>query len=167
MYQPAPGNQYQDPHITVKGQTLQAVDDFTYLGSTLSRTTSIDVEFNNCISKASSAFGRLRKSVWERRGITLSTKIKVYRAVVLTALLYSCETWTVYKRHERRLQHFHLCCLRNLLHIRWQDKIPDTEVLKQAGLPSVITILRKSQLRWAGHVARMPDTRIPKQLFYG
>ena len=45
--------------------------------------------------------------------------------------------------------------------------IPDTEVLKQAGLPSVITILCKSQLRWAGHVARMPDTRIPKQLFYG
>ena len=167
MFQPAPGKEYQEPCISVKGQRLQAVDNFTYLGSTLSRTTNIDAEVNNRISKASSAFGRLRKTVWERRGIKLSTKIKVYRAAVLTALLYSCETWTIYRRHERQLQQFHLRCLRNLLHIRWQDKIPDTEVLQQAGLPSVITIIRKSQLRWAGHVTRMPDTRIPKQLFYG
>ena len=45
--------------------------------------------------------------------------------------------------------------------------IPDTEVLKQAGLPSVITTMRKTQIRWAGHVTRMPDSRIPKQLLYG
>ena len=167
MFQPAPGREYQEPCISVKGQRLQAVDNFTYLGSTLSRTTDIDAEVNNRISRASSAFGRLRKTAWERRGIKLSTKIKVYRAAVLTALLYSCETWTIYRRHERQLQQFHLRCLRNLLHIRWQEKIPDTEVLQQAGLPSVVTIIRKSQLRWAGHVTRMPDTRIPKQLLYG
>ena len=35
MYQPAPGKPYQEPHIMVKGQNLQAVDNFTYLGSTL------------------------------------------------------------------------------------------------------------------------------------
>ncbi|KAL9970161.1 hypothetical protein ACROYT_G022489 [Oculina patagonica] len=77
-----------------------------------------------------------------------------------------CETWTAYRRHEKLINHFHLRCLRNILHIRWQDKVPDTEVLKQADLPSAITTTRKAQLRWAGHVSRMPDDRIPKQLFY-
>ncbi|KAL9966376.1 hypothetical protein ACROYT_G024438 [Oculina patagonica] len=135
--------------------------------NTLSRNANIDAEINNRISKACSVFGRLREKVWERRGISLNTKLKVYRAVVLTTLLYGCETWTAYRRHEKLINHFHLRCLRNILHIRWQDKVPDTEVLKQADLSSAITIMRKAQLRWAGHVSRMPDDRIPKQLFYG
>ena len=35
MYQPALGNPYQEPNITVKGERLQAVENFTYLSSTL------------------------------------------------------------------------------------------------------------------------------------
>ncbi|KAL8595295.1 hypothetical protein ACOMHN_020048 [Nucella lapillus] len=160
IYQPVPNKQYHKPQIMVNGQTLQAVETFTYLGS-------IDAETNNRISKASSAFGRLREKVWERRGISLKTKLKVYRAVVLTTLLYGCETWTVYRQHEKQINHFHLRCLHNILHIRWQDKVPYTKVLKQADIPSAITIMRKAQLRWAGHVSRMHDNRIPKQILYG
>ena len=109
----------------MKGQKLQVVDKFTYLGSTLSRFVHIDV-VNARIAKASVAFGRLRGS-----GIRLDTKLKVYRAVVLPTLLYACETWTVYQRHAKRLNHFHLSCLRKPLKIKWQDRIPDTEVLKK------------------------------------
>ena len=43
----------------------------------------------------------------------------------------------------------------------------DTEVLRQADLPSSITVMRKAQLRWASHVSRKQEDRIPKQLFYG
>lgn len=167
MYQPAPGKPYQEPRITVKGQNLQAADNFTYLGSILSRAVNIDAEVNNRIAKASAAFGRLRENVWERRGLSLTTKLKVYCAVVLTTLLYASETWTVYSRHAKQLNHFHLSCLRRLLHIRWQDKVPDTEILERAGLCSVYTLLLKAQARWAGHVVRMPDSRLPKQLLYG
>ena len=94
MHQPAPGSPYHEPRITVKGQQLRAVENFTYLDSNLAQTPSIDIEVQNRISKASSAFGRLRKRVWDRRGIRTKTKLKVYRAVILTTLLYACETWT-------------------------------------------------------------------------
>ena len=63
------------------------MEHFTYLGSTLSRSANIDVEVNNRIAKASSAFERLRKTVWGRRGISQITKIKLYMVVVLTTLL--------------------------------------------------------------------------------
>ena len=97
MFQPASEKSYHKPHILMKGQRLQEVDNFNYLGSTLSRRTYIDDEIKNRIPKASSAFGKLRKKVWERRGISQSTRVKVYKTVVLTTLLYGCEAWTVYR----------------------------------------------------------------------
>ena len=159
---PAPGKPYNEPTITVKGQKLKVVDKFTYMGSTLSRAVHIDDEVTARIAKASVAFGRLRANVWE-----LDTKLKVYKAVVLPTLLYACETWTVYQRHAKRLNHFHLSCLRKLLKIKWQDKIPDTEVLKKAGMQSMHTVLKLAQLKWTGHVITMPDERLPKKVFYG
>jgi len=100
MYQPAPGKDYSSPAFTIKGQLLPVVDKFTYLGSTLSRSVHIDDEVVNRISKAFSVFGGSRKNVWNRMGISLSTKLKVYKAIVLSIMLYACETWTVYQRHK-------------------------------------------------------------------
>ncbi len=142
------------------------MNQFTYIGSTLSSAVTIDIEVNCRIAKASSAFGGLRTNVWDRRRISLTTKLKVYRAVVLTALMYARDTWTVYRRHARQLTHLPHD-FRRLLRIRWQEKVPDTEVLSRAGLQSVHTLLMKTQTRSAGHVARMPDHLIPKQFFYG
>ena len=167
VQQPAPGKPYSEPTITVNGQKLQVVDKFTYLGSTLSRAVHIDDELTARTAKASVAFGRLRTNVWKRNGIRLDTKLKVYKAVVLPTLLYACETWTVYQRHAKKLNHFHLSCLRKLLKIRWQDKIPDTEVLKNAKMQSVHTLLKLALLRCTGHVTRMPDERLPKKVLYG
>ena len=67
----------------MNGQKLQVVNKFTYLGSTLSRAVHIDDEVSARTVKASVAFGRLRTSVWERNGIRLDTKLKVYKAAVL------------------------------------------------------------------------------------
>ena len=170
VHQPAPGKPYSEPTITVNGQKLRVVDKFTYLGSTLSRAVHIDDEVTARTAKASVAFCRLRTNVWERNGIRLDTKLKVYKAVVLPTLLYACETWTVYQRHAKKLNHFHLSCLMKLLKIRWQDKIPDTEVLKKANMQSVHTLLKLAQLRWTGHVTRMPDERLRKKVirtFFG
>ena len=59
-----------------------------------------------------------------------------------------------------------MICLRKILGIIWQKHIPNTEVLNRVSLPSIYTILMKSQLRWAGHFIRMKDHRLPKKLLY-
>ena len=112
VYQPAPANPYKESTITVKGQWLQVVYKFTYLGCLLSRVVYIDDEVNARIVKASAAFGRLLGDIWDWSGIRLDTKLKVYRSMVLSKLLYACETLTVYQRHAKRLNHFHTSCFR-------------------------------------------------------
>ena len=144
MYQPAPKALYTKPVITVNGEKLTVAKKFIYLGSTLSHSVSIDKKVLYRIARASSAFGTLRKKVWERRGISLLTKLKVYRAIILPTLLY---TWIVYGRHARQLNFFHMRCLRKLLCIRWQNKVPDTEVLQRAKMGSIRVFLKSFQLR--------------------
>ncbi|KAL8590160.1 hypothetical protein ACOMHN_010355 [Nucella lapillus] len=51
---------------------------------------------------------------------------------------------TLHSRHAKQLNHFHMRCFRTLFRIRWQDKIPDTEVPGWAGNPSIDTL----QVRW-------------------
>nr|VZI09662.1 unnamed protein product [Spirometra erinaceieuropaei] len=170
MHQPPPNSATApnaSPQISVNGTQLQVVDNFPYLGSTLSRNTKIDDEVANRISKASQAFGRLQSTVWNRHGLQLSTKLKMYKAVILPTLLYGAETWTVYANHARRLNHFHLTCCRRILRLKWQDRISDTDVLERTRILSIYAILRQIQLRWSVHLVRMDDERLPKRLFYG
>ena len=143
------------------------VHKFTYLGSTLSRNVRIDDEVVLRIAKASATFGNLRGKVWEREGLSTQTKLKVYKAVLLPSLLYSCETWIVYSCHLKSLNNLHLKCLRKILKICWQDKVPDTEVLYRADMTSIHTLISKNQLHGSGHVVRLDDNRLPKHIFYG
>ena len=81
--------------------------------------------------------------------------------------MYGSETWTTYARQEKRLNSFHLRSTRRILGISWQDRVSDTEVLSRANCPNMFTLLRQGRLRWLGHVYRMEDVRIPKDILYG
>ena len=114
------------PSISIGDCTLDVVEYFTYLGSSISSNFSLDTELNMRIGKASAAMTRLTKRVWENTVLNIKTKTQVYQACVLSTLLYSSESWTLYTRQERRLNMFHLRCFRRILGISWQDHISNT-----------------------------------------
>ena len=58
-------------------------------------------------------------------------------------------------------------CLRRILNITRQDKVPNNTVLVSAEIPSMYSLLKQRRMRWLGHIARMADGRIPKDHLYG
>ena len=62
---------------------------------------------------------------------------------------------------------FHLRCLRRLLQIKWQDRVPNTEVLGRANMPSISALLIQRRLRWLDHVHGTEPDRLPRQVLYG
>ena len=64
-----------------------------YLGSVISNDATVSKDLDNRLSKANSSFGRLSKRVWQNHALRLSTRIQVYRAVVVPTLMYGAETW--------------------------------------------------------------------------
>ena len=156
-----------DPAITIDGKTLSNVQSFRYLGSTITSNATLDAELDTRIAKAAAVMAKLSKRVWNNKKLTLDTKLQVYTACVVSILTYASETWTLYARQERRLNSFHLRCLRRILNISWEQRIPDTEVLNEAKALSMFAILRQRRLRWLGHVFRMAPSRLPRTILYG
>ena len=140
----ASGIPYVEPNITIKKQRLKVVEKFTYLSSTLSKPKFMDNEVNTRLVKASAAFGRLNRNVWNRRGISKGTKSRYPELSLLSPPRYRCEMWTTYQQHIKNLNHFRTTCLRKILSITWQKHIPETKVLDRASLPSIYTILMQS-----------------------
>ena len=166
LYQSPPWEAYSPPHISINDTNLNAVEHFTYLGSIISNDATVTKDMNNWLSKASSSFGRLSKTAWQSHLLCLSTKIQVYRAILVPTLLYDAETWTLCQKQIKLLEWFHQHCLRSILGIKWQDHMSNKEVLKKASLPSIEFTFLQVQLCWAGHITRMEYLHMPKAVFF-
>ena len=156
----------QPPTIEINGEQLKVTKSFTYLGSIVTNTCDLDKEITTRIARASAAYGRLNSRVWRSRDLRLKTKAAVYRATVIPVLTYCCETWTLYASQRRRLEAFHMRCLRKIAGVKWWHKVTNEEVLRRMAIPSMTKILATAQLRWVGHVMRMENERIPKQVLH-
>ena len=128
---------------------------------------SLDAELDRRIGKAATTMSRLNKRVWTNARLTEHTKIQVYKACVVSTLLYGSESWTTRSKQEHTLNAFYMRYLRRILGITWQDKVTYISVLDRAKVPSMYSLLQQRCLRWLGHVVRMEDDRIPKDLLYG
>mgnify|MGYP000539047085 CR=1 FL=1 len=99
------------PAINVDGHILEVVENFTYLGS------NIKVEMKNRIVKAVAVMARLTKRMCNNSSLTETTRLRVDQACVLGTLFYGSETWTTHAKQEKKLNSFHMRCLRRILHI--------------------------------------------------
>ena len=57
--------------------------------------------------------------------------------------------------------------LRKILGVTWRDRVSNVDVLRRTNCVSLENILHRNKLRWVGHVIRMDEDRLPKQLLYG
>ena len=155
-----------DLTISIGQHRLETVTSFTYLGRTVTSNLNLDTEINKRIGKAAGVMRKLRSRVWENSKLEVKTKIAVYKACVLSVLLYGSECWTTYATQERKLNSFHLRNLRRILRIRWYHRVTNNEVLNTAGIGSINAFLTQRRLRWLGHVHRMDVGRLPKDILY-
>nr|VZI46394.1 unnamed protein product [Spirometra erinaceieuropaei] len=93
MHQLPPNLAYTAPQTNMNCAQLPSEGTFTYLDSTFFCSTKINDEVARRASKASEAFGRLQNVVWNRHGLHFSSKLKMYKAVILPTLLYGTENW--------------------------------------------------------------------------
>ena len=114
------------------------------------------------IDKAGAAFINMEK-VWNENGMSLRTKLKLLNSIVLSVLLYGCESWKSLKEMEERERRFESGCPRKIMKIRWFELVSQEKLRRRTGQSSIIEKSRVNIWRWYGHILRMLEERIPKQ----
>ena len=148
--------------VSVAGEPIDEVDEFTYLGSIVSKKGGTDEDIQAQTGKARQAFAMLRP-IWRSTALTTKAKLRVFGSNVKAVLLYGLETWRLTKGLEQKLQVFINKSLRNILQIWWPRKISNKELWRQAGQRLIEQEIRQRAWGWIGHMLRRPDGHVVKR----
>ena len=121
------------PQIMIDGEELEAVDDFTYLGSNISAENSVQKDISARINKARSSYCSLR-NIWKSNIYSLKTKLRLFHNNVISVLLYGCQSWRVSKDDMNKLDVFQTKCLRRTCNIFWRNKISNEDLYRKKKL---------------------------------
>ena len=107
----------------------------------------------------------MRGHLWD--GCATICVLSLYKVIVQFTLLYASETWALPKQQLHRLEAFQMKCLRKICKVSLKDKIRNEIILGWCNIARVSNIVGHRRLRWLGHLARMPDERLPKRFLFG
>ena len=166
------GSEEDQQPIIIRGQPIEVVDAFKYLGAVVEGKGEVVLDVEDKIARASRAFSALCRPVFNDGNLSRRTKRMVYRVAVLGVLLYGAETWVNKRDATQKLQSFYNKCLRCITHITREQQrtrhITSVQVRRWASMDEALEdLISAERLRWLGHVSRMEDRRLPKKLLFG
>jgi len=106
-------------------------------------------------------------SILKSRDITLSTKVRLVKAMVFPVVIYGCESWTVKKAEHQRIDAFELWCLRRLLWVPWTTRRSNQSILKETSPGcSLEGLMLRLKFQYFGHLVWKVDS-LEKTLMLG
>ena len=97
---------------------VEAVMDFLFLGSKITAMATAAVKLEDACFFEEKLMTNL-DSILKRRNITLPTKVHIVKAIVFPVVMYGCESWTIRKAEDQRIDASELWCWRSLLRVPW------------------------------------------------
>ena len=114
----------------MKGETMETVTDFIFLGSEITADGDCSHEIKRHLLLGRKALTNL-DSILKSRDLTLPTKVCLVKAMVFPVVMYRCESWTVKKAERRRIDAFELWCWRRLLRVSWTVRRSNQSIIKE------------------------------------
>ena len=114
----------------IEGEKVEAVPDFLFLGSKITGDSDCSHEIKRRLLLGRKVMTNL-DSLIKSRDITLLTKVLIMKAMVSPVVMYRCESWTIKKAEQWRIDAFKLWCWRRLLKVPWMVKRSNQPILKE------------------------------------
>ena len=157
--------------VEAAGQVYNETNEFVYLGGNVNHNADLSIEVDRRIRNAWYSFRKYTLELYDRPSAPLELKIRMLRVEVLETILYGCVTLsprachydTLRRAHHRFLTH----CIGWRKHNRADHPISYLDTLVKTGSESIEATLRRRRILFAGFVARMKDTRLPKCVMFG
>ena len=157
--------------IEAAGQVYNKMNELVYFGRNVSRNADLSIEVDRRIRNAWCSFRKYTLELYDRPSAPLELKIRMLRAEVLETMLYGCVTRSPracpYDTLRRAYHRLLTRCIGWRKHNRADHPISYVNTLIKTGRESIEAILRRRRILFAGFVARMEDTRLPKYAMFG
>ena len=145
--------------------------DFNYLGSIINESGKLDRELDNRTGKAGKVCAQLYKTIIiSTQEVSQRTKLVVYNTVFRPTLFYGSESWVRSKGLIKTLEVADMRVVRGISGknkwMQWQYRISNADITAELGISYGGTKFDENILRWFGHVCRMSEDRIPRQMMY-
>ena len=147
------------------GEPVKTVGQAVYLGGLLCSNATASPEVSRRIGEAKGAFEALQKC-WSHANISRKRKVEIYKACVVSKLLFGLETLWLLQNHLQRIEAFHVKCLRRILHIPCAcvSRIRNSAVHDAAGEALLTAELKKRQMAAYNGIAQLPPENLLRQL---
>ena len=101
-----------------------------------------------------------------KRELSKKAKLSIFKAVFVPILTYGHESWVMTERMRSQVQASEMRFLRRIEVVTLFNKVRSSEIRKSLNIEPLLLRIERSQLRWFGHVSRMPQERLPKQALH-
>ena len=140
------------------GKQWKQWQTLTFLGSKITADGDCSHEIKRCLLLRREVLTNL-DSILKSRDITLSTKVRLVKAMVFPVVMYGCESWTIKKAERQRIDAFELWCWRNLLQVPWPARRSNQSILKEISPEySLKGLMLKLKLQYFGHLMQSADS---------
>ena len=141
----------------IDGETVEAVSDFTFLGSKITADGDCSHEIKRRLLLGRKVMTNL-DSIFKSKDITLPTKVRLVKAMVFPVVMYGCESWTTKKAECRRIDASELWHWRRLLRVPWTARRSSQSILKEISPEySLEGLMLKLKLQNFGYLMRRID----------
>ena len=114
----------------IDGEKVETVADFIFLGSKITADGDCSHEIKRRLLLGRKFMTNL-DSILKSRDITLSTKVRLVKAMVFPVVMYACESWIIKNADRQRINAFELWCWRRLLRVPWTARRSNQSILKE------------------------------------
>ena len=136
----------------IDGETVETVSDFIFLGSKIIADGDCSHEIKRCLLLGRKVMTNL-DSMFKSRDITLTTKVRLDKAMVFPMVTYGYERWTIKKDEHQRIDAFELGYWGRLLRVPWTARRSNQSILKEISPEySLEGLLLKLKLQYFGHL---------------
>ena len=150
----------------IDGETVEIVSDFILGGSKITADGDCNHEIKRHLFLGRKVMTKL-DSIFKSRDITVPTKVCLVKAMAFPVVMYGCESWTVKKAEQRRIDAFELWCWRRLLRVPWTARRSNQSILKEISPGYTLEgLMAKLKLQYFGHLMRRADS-LEKTLMLG
>ena len=160
--------QQQANKVNICGQWFEIVDQFVYLGALIRADNDISSEIKRRTISANRCYHGLQRHLRSKL-LTNKTKCNIYKTLIRPVLLYGSESWPLTRKDENLLLSFERKVLRTIFGAKLENgsfrRRYNFELERDFVEPNIVAIVKYNRLRWAGHVARMQESRAPRKLF--